>query len=424
MRLGRNFWLYLSGQMISIIGDMCGSVALAWWILDATGSVGKVSTVLAPALFVQTILIPLLGPLGDRFSRKWLIFSADVFRAGMMALLAIMAARHAFHLPGVLCVYLFFAMGSALFSSNHLSIVPQLVSVPNMHSAVQMSQSMEALGRVLGGIVAGVLVSWVGVGTAFAVDAASFGIAALATTGILSKSIPRTSSSEKESTAHPITWFILQLRGGFRVIFRVPVLFWLCVAIALFNLLFNPMQVLIPAYAKQLRGMPAWFLGGLESSMGLGIILGAVTTPVLDKRKIPLVIIGLCLLGSVFALLSYLPGILFPMLMMGLLGIGAAWTNIPISTRMSVAMPDHYRSRFNSIVMFLINGTAPLGIAVGGMICTMFGVTRSMSSLGLAVLLMIPILYWIPGLASLFRHSPKKLSGYFLAKYPDAFKDD
>jgi MFS transporter, DHA3 family, macrolide efflux protein len=47
--LGRDFWLFRLGQAISIVGDSCGAIALAWWILDATGSAAVMSSVLAPA---------------------------------------------------------------------------------------------------------------------------------------------------------------------------------------------------------------------------------------------------------------------------------------------------------------------------------------------------------------------------------------
>src|SRR5258706_7509217 len=90
-RLGRDFWFFQTGQMISTVGDACGTIALTWWILDVTASPGKVSTVLASAMFVQTTLTPVLGPLGDRFSRKWLILSSDLLRGVMMAALAVLA---------------------------------------------------------------------------------------------------------------------------------------------------------------------------------------------------------------------------------------------------------------------------------------------------------------------------------------------
>jgi hypothetical protein len=35
-RLGRDFWVFQTGQTISTVGGSCGNIALAWWILDHT----------------------------------------------------------------------------------------------------------------------------------------------------------------------------------------------------------------------------------------------------------------------------------------------------------------------------------------------------------------------------------------------------
>ena len=106
------------------------------------------------------------------------------------------------------------------------------------------------------------------------------------------------------------------------------------------------------------------------------------------------------------------------MLLMLLLGIGAAWTNIPIIARDSVAMPDHFRSRVNSITPSYPMGRLPSPArwrdgsasrepwsAWEGLCCFFF---RRFS---------------IPGFAEFFRRPPSKLSGYFLAAYPNAFNE-
>jgi hypothetical protein len=227
-----------------------------------------------------------------------------------------------------------------------------------------------------------------------------------------------------DDARNSISSFIAQLTDGFRVVGRVPVLFWLCMAIAAVNLLLSPMQVLLPTYAKVSKGMPAWFLGGLESSLGLGIIVGAVGITAVES--IPLVIssvvIGLMLLGGSMTLLSHVPGIVAPMVVMFLFGVGAAWTNIPIGTRVSVAIPDQFRSRLNSIMAFIFDACAPIGVTAGGVLVGAFGVTRTMTGAGIAILLILPALFRVPGLIEFFRRSPAELTDYFLRAYPHAFE--
>ena len=422
-KLGQDFWLYQSGQVISTVGDACGNIALTWWILDVTGSPATISTILAPAMIVQTLLTPVLGPLGDRLSRKRLILTSDLVRGIAIAVLAAAALRGSFAVPVIIGVYALFAAGSALFNSNHMSIVPQLVPADALQGAVRTSQSVHAIGRVAGGVVAGLLVSTVGVGWALLLDAGSFAIAALMTAAIVGPARDAAVPGSTDAVDHPTPSFITELRDGFAAVHRVPLLFWLCIAIAFFNLLLSPMQVLLPTYAKVTREMPAWFLGGLESSLGVGIIVGALGIGVLEKtlRLLSSVVVGLLLLGTGTAFLSHVPGIVGPMAMMFLIGLGAAWTNIPIGTRVSVAVPDHFRSRVNSIFAFIFDASAPIGVAAGGALVAWFGVAIIMTWMGILMLIAVPALVRMPGFTEFFRASPSELTNHFLNAYPRVF---
>src|ERR1700733_7875272 len=66
----RNFQLFFSGQMISLVGTWMDNIAEAWLVYRLTGS----SVLLGTVAFAGQIPIFLLGPLGglvaDRFDRR------------------------------------------------------------------------------------------------------------------------------------------------------------------------------------------------------------------------------------------------------------------------------------------------------------------------------------------------------------------
>ncbi len=420
--LGRDFWLFQVGQMISTVGDSCGTIALAWWILDVTGSAAIISTVLAPAMVVQTALTVVLGPLGDRLSKKRLIVVADLGRGLVMGLLALLAARHAFSLSLVVAACALVAALSALFKSNAMSIVPELVSVDSLEAATRTSESLRAIGRVAGGIAGGLLVTWTGVGSAFLVNALSFAVAAAGTLAIQSSLETRATLSDDGERA-PLLTLSRDLVAGFRAVRSIPVLFWLCLAVLFLNLILSPMPVLLPMYAKEVKDMPAWFLGALESSIGGGIIVGAVGLGSVE-RALPIgsvVVVGLVGLGAATALLPHMPGIALPVLAAFALGLSAAWINIPVGMRVTLAVPDHFRSRVSSIFALMFDASAPVGIGLGGALVAGFGVDAAMTSLGVAVLVVTPLLLLIPGFSAFFRSAPDKLSRHFEEVYPQAF---
>jgi hypothetical protein len=115
------------------------------------------------------------------------------------------------------------------------------------------------------------------------------------------------------------------------------------------------------------------------------------------------------------------PGIVAPMGAMFVVGLGAGCTNIPIGMRVSVAIPNQFRSRINSIIAFIFDASAPVGLALGGLLVPTLGVTWTMTGLGLTILLAIPALFQVKGFAEFFRRRPDDLSDHFLKTHPHVF---
>jgi DHA3 family macrolide efflux protein-like MFS transporter len=261
--LGRDFWLFRLGQAISIVGDSCNAIALAWWILDATGSAAAMSAVLAPAMLVRIVLAPMFGPSGDRFARKTLIVVSDLWRGGLTLFLAMMAYQGRFSLPAVIGLYVLTAIGSALYGPVSTSIVPQLVTSENLTRAFQQSQAIASAGAILGGVIGGALVSLLGVPGAFAIDATSFLIGAATAQLVRADTRPagvaRAVPSDLARESAVARW-MLDLTRGFRFLYAVRLLFALALVAMLVNFVLAPLFVVLPVLVKEGRGLPPWYL--------------------------------------------------------------------------------------------------------------------------------------------------------------------
>ena len=66
----KDFKLLLSGQLVSQVGDKCHMIALAFWVLETTGSSGKMGAVLAASLVPSLLLGLFAGAFIDRYSRE------------------------------------------------------------------------------------------------------------------------------------------------------------------------------------------------------------------------------------------------------------------------------------------------------------------------------------------------------------------
>lgn len=421
--LGRDFWFFRSGQVISVIGDSCGGIAFAWWILDATGSAAKMASVLAPAMFFRLFLLPLFGPLGDKFPRKWLIIIGDLWRGILTIAIVCMVYFKFFNLPLVIAIYILLAIGSALFNASAVSIVPQLVTKENLKTAMQQEQAIMAGGNIIGGIVGGVLVSVLGVAGAFLIDACSYFIAALFTFLIKANTKPIKSVIEKQVKGPIKAWYD-ELREGLRVLVKIPVELWLAVVAASLNFVVSPIEIALPILVKEVRNMPPWFYGGMQSSISVGTIIGALIVGYICKKFLAdyVVVFGIMITGLGIAIMPWVPNPALPLSMMFFMGVGLMLANIPLSTQTALAIPDEYRARIGSLTGFLCQLMNPIGLAFAGVMITGVGLSYTMLISGLLIIVLSPLMFLIPNYSEFFRLSPNKAAKFYIERYPEAFK--
>lgn len=422
--LGRDFWLFRSGQFISIIGDACSNIALAWWILDKTGSAAKMSAVLAPALFVQALLTPMAGPVGDRFPRKQLVLISDLWRAVFTLALAGTVFFDVFNLPLLIALYLLLSAGTAVFNSVSESIVPQLVTPENLPEAVRQTQAVSSAGSVAGGIAGGLIVTFLGVGGAFLFDAASFLVSAIG--AALIRTDTRPAVKRPSADGSPLRDWAKELSAGVKTLCRLRLLLWMSLVAMSMNFLLAPVNIILPVLVKQQRGLPPWFLGGLESSGGLGTILGALLLGRVCRKFAAdkVTIFGLVLIGVGIMGMGWVPTVALPMLMMLLLGIGMSLCNIPLATAMALCVPDAYRSRLSSIRFFLNRCAMPLGMALAGGLISNFGLMATLIAVGGGIVVLSPMLLALPLFSDLINAPPAQAQTFLQRHYPGVFDEE
>ncbi len=420
LKLGRDFWLFRSGQAVSVIGDGCTSIALAWWILDSTGSAGKLASVLSPAMFAAILMIPLFGPLGDRFERKKILIISDLWRAGLMLSLAVMAYLKYFNLPVIIGLYLLVSLGSASFFSVAASIVPQLVKKEQLQEAIAHGRAVMSAGRLLGGAIGGILVSVLGVSGAFLVDGLSFLLAAGAAYLIKADTKPPAVISEAKGK---IERWLKDLKAGFYALIRIPVRLRLLVLETAINFTSAPIIIALPVLVKQERNMPAWFLGGLEAGISAGAIVGALIAGYACRKIYPDIVstAGLALFSLGLAILPLAPDLLLPLVITFICGVSLALGNIPIQTQALIATPDEYRSRIDSLASFIGHCSQPIGMAFAAWLISGIGVNKTIMLAGGACFVLCPLAYAVPDFKLLLRLPAGEADGFFMKKYPAAF---
>ena len=177
----RDFRLLWSGMCVSLLGDGIFLVALAWQVYALSNAPTALALV-GITMTVPTIAFLLLGGvISDRLDRRRIMLASDVVRGlavGLLALLSLTGVLELWHVAAIAAVY---GAGTAFFSPAFDALVPELLPADELAQANALDQFVRPIAlRLAGPALGGVLIDVLGVGTAFALDAASFAVSAAA----------------------------------------------------------------------------------------------------------------------------------------------------------------------------------------------------------------------------------------------------
>jgi DHA3 family macrolide efflux protein-like MFS transporter len=399
--LGRDFWLFRAGQLVSVMGDAFADMALAWWILDKTGSALKISAVLGPAIFVRVGLLPFMGPLGDMFDRKKLVLICDAARAFLFAALAIMAFSAHFSLPVIMAIYIAEAFFSALFDATAISIIPQLVPAARLRQAMQSTHALVSTGRIAGSLLGGVFITLLGVPLAFIFNAFSFAGAAVATAFLKADTAPEQTVSREVC----LGGIISSMKEGAIVLFRVRVLFWMAVISMLANIVMVPLNSLVfPVLVKDAMLCKPWLLGVMNAAMSVGSIYGAISLGTVDKITSParIMLAANFLAGVSLAMFYFNGSAAVPVVMSFLIGASVTVSNVIYGTQISWVVPNEYRARINSLIKFFAGAAVPVGMWLAGWGVSELGAGPFLLILGILIAVLTPAMTRIPDFVEFF----------------------
>jgi len=384
----RSFRLFFFGQGISAIGDRIVSVALAFAVLDLTGSVKDLGFVLA-AQTVPLVLFLLVGGVwADRLPRRTVMIGSDLVRAsaqGATAVLLVVGIAHVWQLVVLQAVY---GAAEAFFKPAAQALLPETVAATELQQANALIAVSENVANVGGPALAGVLVATIGAGWGLAIDAASFLASA---TYLFLMRVEAVVPAARTGT-------LSELRAGWRA-FRSRTWLWVSALefMAANALAFDPYLVLGPEIARaSLGGAGAW--AAISSATGIGAVLGGTIGLRWDPRH-PLramfvtSLIGTTPLLVLLAAVAPLPALLAAAL---LSGMAISFFNLVWFAVVQRRIPGAELSRVSSWDALASYAVTPIGLAAAGPIGIALGFSTTLYAaaalgvLGTAAVLAVP----------------------------------
>jgi MFS family permease len=111
----RSFAFLWAGQTISRLGDSVYRLALAWWVLETTGSAVAMGGLFILFLVPSLVFALIGGLIVDRYPRVRLMFASDLLRGGVVITVALLAALNQLELWHVYMATFFFGLVNAVF---------------------------------------------------------------------------------------------------------------------------------------------------------------------------------------------------------------------------------------------------------------------------------------------------------------------
>lgn len=376
----RNFQLFFSGQLISLIGTWMQNVAQAWLVYRFTGS----SLLLGATGFASQIPVFLFAPIGgivaDRYNRQRIVIGTQVASMVLAFILAILTLTHLVQVWHIFVLAALLGVVNAFDIPGRQSFLVEMVGKEDLMNAIALNSSMFNGARIIGPAIAGILVAKIGEGWCFFANAVSY-IAVII--GLFMMHVgPRTYLKPKGS---PIEHMI----EAFGWVRRTGPIRALLLLLGLVSLVAMPYTVLMPVFAAHVlhgggqslatflnaKDLGAVRLGILMGATGVGALLGALTLASrTGVRGLGRWVAYSCA-GFGVGLMLFAASRSFWLSTALLLPVGfCMMLQMSSSNTLIQAMvPDAMRGRVMALYSMMFMGMAPFGALFGGALADRLG---------------------------------------------------
>jgi MFS family permease len=326
----RDFRLLWSGETVSLLGDQFHFVALAWLVLQVTGSGLALGTVLLASQIPRAVTLLVGGALSDRLPARSLLLASNLIRAGLSAGIALLIFGSAIQLWQLALIGVAFGIVDAIHMPAFRSLVPRTVDEGGIAPANALVESTMQLANLVGPPLAGLFVATVGIGASFGLDALSFVVAAftvfLLTAGRRAAIAPTPAADDATGETGEATeaapGMLESIRSGLGYVFGMGSVRTVFVVSVIVNFALNgPAAVGLPWLADQVFDAGSVGFGLLLGAWGAGALAGGLLCGATGGR-----------IGSGQALL-----VLIALLGLGMIGVGLS-TVLPLTLVVLAAM--------------------------------------------------------------------------------------
>ncbi|MBA3433136.1 MAG: MFS transporter [Actinobacteria bacterium] len=375
----RNYRIFFAGQLVSLAGSWMQNVALAWLVLELSGSPLAVGALVFCRFVPFTIFGLAAGVVADRIDSRRLVMATQGAALLVSIALAVVTLTGTATLP---VVYVLAALGGltlAFDAPGRQSLTYQMVGRSELPNAIALNAGLFNGSRVIGPAIAGIVIAAFGTGICFVLNAVSF-FAVLAALASL-----------RQEELHlverdPSTRIVEGMRRALGFVRHDPQLRAVLTVVTIVSTVGFNFHVLVPLLAANTLHLGPEGFGLLSAIFGLGALVGALITATFHDASWRLFASGATGFGVLALALApvqnaALAGVL-------LFGVGVSFTLFAANANALVQLgaPDQLRGRMIGLYLFAFVGLAPIGGLLTGWLAELGGTSLAFTVAGVTSL--------------------------------------
>jgi DHA3 family macrolide efflux protein-like MFS transporter len=396
------FFTIWTGQAFSLLGSQLVQFALIWWLTKTTGS----ATVLATATLVGLLPLVLLGPIAGAFVDRWSRRVTMILADSVIALATVVLAYLFWSdVVQIWHVYLLMFVRS-LAGSFHWPAMQASTSlmVPKEHfSRIQgLNQTLNGGMNIISAPLGALLLEVLSIQGVLSIDV---GTAIIAIIPLFFIAVPQPQTSTLSETSEVKTSVWQDFRIGLRYMLGWPGLLLVAAMAMVINLVLTPAFSLVPILVTKHFGGEAFQLAWLDSTAGVGIIIGGLILSVWGgfQRRIVTTLLGLMIIGFGCIFIGVLPASAYPLAIAAtfVIGFGIPITDGPLLAVMQDVVAPDMQGRVFTLFGSLVKAMTPLGLIIVGPVADSFAVQTWFIAGGIVTGFMGIIGFFVPAVTNI-----------------------